>query len=302
VKRVVVTGASGFVGRHTFPELFDRGYEVHAVGRGHRPEGLPTELVYHSCDLFDYSATRELLRHIRASHLLHLAWYTTPGLFWESLENLRWVAATLQLYLAFAAGGGERAVMAGSCAEYQWQGEADLDEFRTPLNPRTLYGQSKHAVHLLLENASVQTNVSLAWGRIFFLYGPHEAPGRLISGTVAALISGVEAQCSEGTQQRDYMHVADAARAFVSVLDSDYRGPVNIASGTCVPVRTVVSILASLMGREHLLALGAKPRTDDVLRLAAAVDILSSRIGFSPTYDLKRGLAQTIAWWQSQRH
>ncbi len=302
MKRVVVTGASGFIGRHTLPELFDRGYDVHAVGRAKRPEGLPTQLVYHSCDLFDDSATRELMLNIRASHLLHLAWYATPGLFWESLENLRWVATTLQLYLAFAAGGGERAVMAGSCAEYDWQGQTELDELRTPLKPRTLYGQSKHAVHLLLEKASVQTSVSLAWGRVFFLYGPHEAPGRLISGTVAALLSGVEAHCTEGTQQRDYMHVADAARAFVSVLDSDYIGPVNIASGTCLPVRTVVSTVASLMGREHLVAFGAKPRTDEVLRLAAVVDILSRRIGFSPTYDLKRGLAQTVAWWQSQKH
>jgi len=191
--------------------------------------------------------------------------------------------------------------MAGSCAEYDWHGQTELDELRTPLNPRTLYGQSKHALHLILERASAQTTVSLAWGRVFFLYGPHEAPGRLVSGTVAALLSGDTAQCTEGSQQRDYMHVSDAARAFVSVLDSDYTGPVNIASGTCLPIRTIVSTLATLMGREHLVAFGAKPRSDEALRLAAVVDILSRRIGFSPTYDLKKGLAQTVDWWHSQR-
>jgi nucleoside-diphosphate-sugar epimerase len=302
VKRVVVTGASGFIGRHTLTELLARGYDVHAVGRTKPPEGFPPQVEYHPCDLFDYPAMRELMLHIRASHLLHLAWYAVPGLFWESIENLRWVAATLHLYLAFAAAGGERAVMAGSCAEYDWDEQPELDELRTPLKPRTLYGQSKHALHLILERASEQTNVNLAWGRVFFLYGPHEAPGRLISGTVAALLNGVEAQCTEGSQQRDYMHVSDAARAFVSVLDSDYIGPVNIASGTCLPIRTIVSTLATLMGREHLVAFGAKPRSDEALRLAAVVDILSGRIGFSPTYDLERGLAQTIAWWQSHKH
>ena len=55
------------------------------------------------------------------THLLHLAWYAEPGLFWRSPENLRWVEASLRLLRAFAEHGGQRAVMAGSCAEYAWQ-------------------------------------------------------------------------------------------------------------------------------------------------------------------------------------
>ena len=158
------------------------------------------------------------------THLLHLAWDARPGLFWTSTENLRWVAASLGLYLAFAASGGRRAVVAGSCAEYDWS-HSELDEARTPLVPRTLYGEAKRALHTLLERAAAQSGVELAWGRLFFLYGPHEAEGRLVSDVARALLAGREARCSEGSQQRDFMHVADAGRAFAALVASDVTGP-----------------------------------------------------------------------------
>ncbi len=97
----------------------------------------------------------------------------------------------------------------------------------------------------------------MAWGRVFFLYGPHEAPGRLVSDVIQSLLERREAHCSDGTQQRDFMHVIDVGRAFAAVLDSDITGPVNIASGVCVPVRSIVSTLGSLLQASDLIRFGA---------------------------------------------
>jgi nucleoside-diphosphate-sugar epimerase len=300
MKRVLVTGGTGFIGRHTLPELVARGFEVHVAGRSKPDAEFPSGVTFHECDLLDAGAASLVTARVAPTHLLHLGWYAKPGLFWTSLENLRWVAASLNLYLAFAKAGGIRAVMAGSCAEYDWS-YTELNEALTPLAPRTLYGQSKHALRTLLEQAGLQTSVRMAWGRIFFLYGPHEASGRLVSDVIQSLIDRRQANCSDGTQQRDFMHVLDVGRAFAAVLDSDITGPVNIASGVCLPVRSIISTLGSLIQASDLIRFGAVNRPNEPPRLAASTDILHATLGFRPVYDLESGLANTVDWWRSQR-
>lgn len=298
MKRALVTGGTGFIGRHTVPELVTRGFEVHVVGRSPRSPS-PRGATFHECDLLDTGAARLLIRRLAPTHLLHLGWYATPGLFWTSLENLRWVAASLNLYLEFADVGGTRAVMAGSCAEYDWSC-SELDEASTPLAPHTLYGQSKHALRVLLEQAALQTSVRMAWARVFFLYGPHEPPGRLVSDVIQSLLQRREAHCSDGTQQRDFMHVMDVGRAFATVLDNDITGPVNIASGVCVPVRSIISTIGSLLQASDLIRFGSANRPNEPPRLAASTDILRGQLGFRPVHDLQSGLANTVDWWRSQ--
>jgi nucleoside-diphosphate-sugar epimerase len=299
MKRLLVTGGTGFIGRHTLPELVARDFDVHVVGRAAPPDDLAPGVTFHQCNLLDAAATSLLTARLAPTHLLHLGWYAKPGQFWTSLENLRWVAASLNLYVAFANAGGTRAVIAGSCAEYDWS-HTELDETRTPLVPRTLYGHAKHALRTLLEQAGHQTSVRMAWGRVFFLYGPHEAPGRLVSDVIRSLMEGRQAHCSDGTQERDFMHVSDAARAFAAVLDSDITGPVNIASGVCLPVRSVISTLGSLIGAAHLIRFGTVNRPNEPPRLAASLDILHGRLGFRPVYDLESGLSNTVEWWRSR--
>ena len=119
-KRVLLTGASGFVGRHAQTRLLELDYEVHAVEFRAMNDWAHPSVHTHTCDLLDDRARAALLRTVRPTHLLHLAWCATPGKFWTSLDNLSWVSASLELTHAFAEAGGARAVYAGTCAEYDW--------------------------------------------------------------------------------------------------------------------------------------------------------------------------------------
>jgi nucleoside-diphosphate-sugar epimerase len=240
---------------------------------------------------------RDLLTNLRPSHLLHFAWYVTPGKFWTSPDNLRWLQASLALVETFVDCGGERSVIAGTCAEYDWTTQGLLSERDTPVRPSTLYGASKAALQIVHERLASQAGSSFAWGRIFHLYGPFEPESRLVPSVILSLLGARPAKCSHGRQIRDFMHVDDVARAFVELLLSSAQGIVNIATGEGTAIANVARQIADVIGRPDLLHLGALPESvGDPPCLVADVGRLHT-IGFKPAYPLGDGLRQTIDWW-----
>jgi nucleoside-diphosphate-sugar epimerase len=301
VKRVLVTGATGFVGRWTLEELLDRGYEVHACGFG---DPVPTTrpVHWHPGDLLAPGGTVRLVEGIRPTHLLHLAWYAAHGKFWKASENLAFVRASLELLQSFAEAGGTRVTMAGTCAEYDWS-QGTCTEGVTALAPSSLYGAAKDALRRLLEAYARDSGreLSWSWGRLFFLYGPHEDPRRLVASAIGAMLAGREAPFSHGRQQRDFLHVADAAAALVALLDAPVQGAVNIASGSATSIRDLVGRIAELLQAAHLVRLGALPAPEgDPALIVGDARRLREEVGFSPRYSLPSGLEQTVTWWRQQ--
>jgi nucleoside-diphosphate-sugar epimerase len=303
--RVLVTGGSGFIGSSAISSLVSAGYEVHALGRR---QGERTDVVWHSVDLLDDSATAAAVGEIAAEYLLHLAWYTEHGRFWAAPENLDWVAASLRLLRAFREAGGRRAVMAGTCAEYEWGANdgrcrelAQPPAAATPERPATLYGIAKHATHSVAAAYAREVGLSLGWGRVFLLYGPGEDERRLVPHVIRSLLTGSEAQTSDGSQVRDLMHVDDVASGFVALLRSAVEGPVNVASGEGVTIARVLALIGEATGRPDLLRLGALPRQPgEPERLVADSQRLRAEVGVEPQIGLEEGIADTVAWWQAR--
>jgi nucleoside-diphosphate-sugar epimerase len=295
VKRVLVTGASGFVGSQTLSRLLARGFDVHAVSRNERPIG---DVRWHSCDLLAATAAQELVDRVDPTHLLHLAWFTEPGAYWTSRANVDWVEASLRLLRSFAK-PNRRAVVSGSCAEYDWS-FGYCSERITPLRPTSLYGVCKQSLYAIGEGLAAATDLSFGWGRIFFLYGPNEHPNRLVSSVVRALLRDTPAQCTAGTQIRDFLHVEDVASAFVDLLESEVEGPVNIASGEPASVRQVLATIGDILGRQDLIEIGALPlRSDEPPLLVADTRRLTTEVGWQPAHSLRSGLEQTVDWWRA---
>jgi nucleoside-diphosphate-sugar epimerase len=298
-KVLLLTGATGLIGRHTIAPLLASNYQIHAVTS--RPMAyLPehTALTWHLADLLDPSQIGPLLGNVRPTHLLHLAWSVETGKFWSSATNLAWVEASLRLLRTFVSHGGTRVVGAGTCAEYAW----NLSECctpQTPLQPATLYGTAKLALWHMVEQFAETHPFSAAWGRIFSPYGPNEQPQRLVAATIRALLRGQEARCSHGRQVRDFLYAADVADAFVALLDSPVTGALDIASGEGLRVADLVTEIAVQIGRPDLVHLGAlaAPALDPP-RLVGDTTRLTCEVGWKPQFTRADALAQTITWWR----
>lgn len=300
MKRVLLTGATGFVGQHCMPLLLDRGVEIHAVSS--KVESDKQSVVWHQADLLESKQVFDLVQRVQPTHLLHFAWNVIPGEFWNSLDNFRWVQASLNLLQAFATFKGQRVVMAGTCAEYDWK-YGYCSETVTPRLPTNPYGICKNALQEMLVAFMKQTGLSTAWGRIFHLYGPHEHPERFIPFVIRSLIQGVHVPCSHGNQIRDFLHVQDVASAFVALLFSDVKGPVNIGSGCPISLKSVIHEITNILGGQECIELGARSSSvGDPNFLLADVTRLSGEVGWHPRYDLVNGLEQTVSWWKQQRN
>ena len=120
--RVLVTGATGYIGRHTLPILVRSGHTVHATSRT-LPDLAARSRVpaaWHSVDLLTPGAPEWIIEQVRPEAVLHFAWNATPGVYWTAADNADWEEATVSLFSAFADAGGRRFVGAGTCAEYDW--------------------------------------------------------------------------------------------------------------------------------------------------------------------------------------
>lgn len=281
--RVLVTGATGLIGRHLADPLARRGYEVVTLSRS--GDGLTGDM------LADPEGVAE---RAGATHLIHLAWHDAPTARMTAPENLDWVVASLRLLRAFAANGGKRAVMVGSCAEYDWTGAGRLSE-DAPLKPASTYGAAKAATGIAALGLAGSLGLSVVWARPFFIYGPGEPKGRLFGDILKGLAAGETVDCTDGLQKRDFLHAADVAGALAHLLASDIEGPVNIGSGHAIEVREMIGTLARALGREQMIRLGARPRpADDPALIEADITRLAST-GFRPEYDMESGIRAVLA-------
>lgn len=300
INRLLLTGATGFIGRHVMPLLASKGYEVHGMHFGDAAPKAPAGCEYHEANVLDTAAQERLLAELKPEYLLHLAWEARPGIYWTSLANLEWMCASVNLFRSFYKQGGRRGVAAGTCAEYHWAGNTVYKENTPSLPPLTLYGACKAAFTQIVDTYARQENLSFTWGRLFFPFGPGEYPQRLVPTVICSLLRNEPAKTTDGRHVRDFIHVEDAARAFFSLLESNCRGPVNIGSGSGVALADVITKLGALIGRPELIQLGTLPTpANEPVSIVADISRLKNEVGFSPVFSFDEALKQTIEWWKT---
>lgn len=258
---MLLTGATGFVGRQVARILAEREIAFSAVVR----EGADaTDLkassecrsVVSTPDLFAETADWWRAACANVDTVVHLAWYAEPGKYLNSPRNLDCLAGTLQLAKGAIQAGVRRFVGVGTCFEYEL-GASPLS-VDTPLAPRSPYAATKAAAYLALSGLLPASSVEFAWCRLFYLHGEGEDHRRLVPHIRDRLLANEPVALTAGTQVRDYLDVAVAARMLVDVALGGKQGPFNICSGVGISVRQLAESISDEYAGRHLLRFGER--------------------------------------------
>lgn len=299
--RLLVTGATGFVGSHVVRAALGRGHEVVAVVRSRARAaalggGPGLRLV--EADLIDGETMCRAAAGASADVALHLAWTIGPDYF-DSPASLACVEGSLALLRGLIDTGCPRVVFAGTHLELA-ASDHDMDE-ASPVAPRGLYAVCKDALRRIADARLALLDTSFAWARLFNLYGPGQPEWALVSSVVRHLLDGRRCPLTHGEQQRAFLHVRDAADALLAVSESSVRGVVHVGSGEVVTVRGLAERIGAQLHRTELLAFGARaPSPGDAPRVVASTTRLREAVGFQPRVGLDDGLRETIEWWRAR--
>lgn len=258
MSRILITGATGFVGLPVAKELEAAGHEIICIIRSGTEEklnGLNAHVV--TCDdVFAQTSEWWAGTLTGIDTVVHLAWYAEPGKYLTSEKNLDCLVGTLAMAKGAAAAGLRRFVGIGTCFEYDLSyGELSLD---TPLAPETPYAAAKVAAFTMLTAWFETSGIEFLWARLFYLYGAREDHRRLVPYLKTQLKNGLVAELTSGTAIRDYLDVQCAAQLLANDIMGRVVGPTNICSGKGITIRALAERIADEYGRRDLLNFGAR--------------------------------------------
>jgi UDP-glucose 4-epimerase len=290
-RRVLVTGATGFVGRHLCRRLRHLGADVHVLTRRslHQDPRALEGTTEHRGDLLDAQGCADVVRRVRPDVVLHLASLVAGHR--ESALALPMLAAHTRAAVAVMSAAHEvpgcRVVLAGSIEEPRGD-EAPVSPYAAAKGAATAYARLFHA----------QWDLPVTVLRIAMVYGPDQPDARkLVPYVCACLRDGVAPSLSSGVRAVDWVHVDDVVDAFVRAATApDAPGRVlDIGSGRTATIAEVVTTLADIAGYRGPLGFGeVSDRRHDVAHVADPGPA-ARHLGWRAVTDLREGLAGTWA-------
>lgn len=226
--RVLITGASGFIGRHLL-DVFLEQYEVYATYLKNKGSESH-KWVY--LDILNTSQVSEVLQKIKPDYLIHTAWYVEHGAFWNSPLNIPHIHGTLHLWKKFIEYGGKKALFLGSGVE--------KFPFGGSYHCNNVYGQSKIITSKLIEDYG---NIPYVWGRIFGVYGPFESLKRFIPYVVNSYLQKEIPFLKNPSVSYDYIYVKTLAKLLRTVLFSDITGICDLGSGQVFSLGEIANLI-----------------------------------------------------------
>lgn len=292
--KILLTGSTGFIGSafldhalaagHSFALLIPPGEKLpRSMSPSDRLQMFPGTLA---------EAPWADIAKFGPEACVHAAWITTPGVYLESPDNdrfLEWSGAFLDQFYRH---GGAWALGLGTCIEYA-PTNGPRSEAHTPIEPASRYARSKNSLRIALEEIAARHGRTAAWARIFYPYGPGEHPSRLGSQIILELLRDQPVTLRTPDTAKDYIYIADLARAILTVVERRFAGAINLGTGQGVTVRQFAEQIAARLAKPSLIHClsGHRDPAGDVIADATRI----RGLGWQPQVDLGQGIAQLIA-------
>ena len=302
--RVVVLGATGFLGRSVAASLARAGAELHAGVRAGAPGREPHGAVIHPLDLADLARTTELIDRLRPAVVFNLAGFGVDPDEKRTPDHAlaRRLNTELPIALASSVGSdsagwpGRALVHVGSIAEYgPIAGRLTED---APPRPTGLYPETKLAGTAGVAGIAHQRRIPAVTARLAQVYGPGEHPGRLLPLLIAARSTGSLETLSVGTQRKDFTFSEDVVEGLLRLgLSSGPPGEwINLATGVATTVADFVTQAAHLLRLPTAMLRFERPiPPGELTHESLSVDRLRAATGWVPTTTIREGILRTVA-------
>ncbi|MFZ2279692.1 MAG: NAD(P)-dependent oxidoreductase [Prosthecobacter sp.] len=287
--KILVTGATGFIGRAFCRVALERGHRVLALCRG-TAAALPPEVEIAQGTLVD--TPWKQVETFAPDATLHLAWLATPGSYLMSPENAVWLDQSITWFQRLQSMKPHHVAGAGTCFEYA-ASALPLQESLSPLAPLFPYSQAKVSLFQWLRKEGGFSAMPWTWFRVFIPYGPGEHPNRLTSSLITQLRAGNRLSLRTPYSLRDYIYIDDAALALCRALEEKITGAVNVGTGRGVVIQHLAQRIADALGVAPCQALPTgEPALDPTPSIVADLTRLGSI--WTPKVSLEEGLQRLI--------
>lgn len=300
MKKAIVTGANGFVGKAVCKELLEQGVEVIAIVR-HPDEAIVSiqenvgiRIVY--SDLSDFGKLADLIPDRDVDVLYHFAWVGSAGpLRGDADVQLKNVQYTCDTVKACAAMGCKRFVFASSIMEYEI--EATMATSATP-GINTLYCSAKVAADYMARTIAGSLGVDYIRAVISNIYGPGELSPRLINTSIRKMLKGEHCAFSAGDQLYDFIYITDAAKTFVAIGEKGLSNRTYyIGSQEPKPLKEFLMNLRDCVDLRIEIGLGELPFNGVSLTYKEFdINAVKNDTGFIPEVSFSDGIKNTVAW------
>lgn len=301
IQTAVVTGPTGAIGIALCEKLLRENVTVYAVCRpgSSRIKDLPKAAALHvvECDAKELATLPQKMEGVSVDAFFHFAWAHTIGQgrndMPAQIENIQ---STIDAVRAAKALGCQVFLGAGSQAEYgRVEGLLKSD---TPAFPENGYGMAKLCAGQMSRVEAKALDLDHVWVRILSVYGPHDGPMTMISGTIRKLLAGERPALTAGTQRWDYLYAGDAADAFYLAACHGRNGAVYpLGSGQAMPLKDYIIQMRDAIDPALPLGLGEVPYGPlQVMHLQADISALQADTGFAPKTPFAEGIRRTMDW------
>lgn len=301
IQTAVVTGPTGAIGIALCEKLLRENVTMYAVCRpgSSRIKDLPKAAALHvvECDAKELATLPQKMEGVSVDAFFHFAWAHTIGQgrndMPAQIENIQ---STIDAVRAAKALGCQVFLGAGSQAEYgRVEGLLKSD---TPAFPENGYGMAKLCAGQMSRVEAKALDIDHVWVRILSVYGPHDGPMTMISGTIRKLLAGERPALTAGIQRWDYLYAGDAADAFYLAACHGRNGAVYpLGSGQAMPLKDYIIQMRDAIDPALPLGLGEVPYGPlQVMHLQADISALQADTGFAPKTPFAEGIRKTIDW------
>jgi UDP-glucose 4-epimerase len=303
MKRVIVTGAAGFVGANVARRLLAEGLEPFLLTL---PSSDPWRLAELNgdaprvgVDLADRDAVMRVVGDVKPDWVLHLAahggysWQTDAGAILRSN-----VVGTANLLAACRRSGVESFVNTGSSSEYGLKDHAPSED--EPVEPNSIYAAAKAAATMLCEQAAAGDGINVSTLRLYSTYGPWEDPNRLVPALAVEGLRGAFPPLVAPETARDFVWVGDVVDAYLLAARTTHGEPgaiYNVGTGVQTTVGEAADVARTVLGIEASPKWESMPaRSWDTDRWVADSGKIRNRLGWLPTRGFREGFAEFAEW------